>query len=160
MKKLKENAVVPKRATDGSAGADLYACIDQPIELCPGQLVKIPTGIAIELADKGLAAFLFARSGLGVKHGITLSNSVGVVDSDYRGEICVILENTSPESYKGESELLLTDKGNKKGPYHVKKGDRIAQMVVAKYEKAEFAMTESVETIGINREGGFGSTGV
>ena len=79
VKKLKEQAVMPKRATEGSAGADLYACIDEPITIAPGQLVKIPTGIAIELSDSHTAAFLFARSGLGVKHGITLSNGVKVI---------------------------------------------------------------------------------
>ena len=89
VKRLNDNAVLPKRATEGSAGADLYACINEPVTIAPGQLVKIPTGIAIELESNELAAFLFARSGLGVKHGITLSNSVGVVDSDYRGEVCV-----------------------------------------------------------------------
>ena len=87
VKKLNERAVLPQRATQGAAGADLYACLDAPLTIAPGQLVKIPTGIAIELPDSHTAAFLFARSGLGVKHGITLSNGVGVVDSDYRGEI-------------------------------------------------------------------------
>ncbi len=140
VKKLKENAVVPKRATEGSAGADLYACIDEPVELLPGQLAKIPTGIAIELADKGLAAFLFARSGLGVKHGITLSNSVGVVDSDYRGEICVGLCNVSDK------------------PYTIQPMERVAQMVIMPVICAEFV---EAETLGETErgEGGFGSSG-
>ncbi len=140
VKKLKENAVVPKRATEGSAGADLYACIDEPVELLPGQLAKIPTGIAIELADKGLAAFLFARSGLGVKHGITLSNSVGVVDSDYRGEICVGLCNVSDK------------------PYTIQPMERVAQMVIMPVICAEFV---EAETLGETDrgEGGFGSSG-
>lgn len=140
VKKLRENAVVPKRATEGSAGADLYACIDEPIELMPGQLAKIPTGIAIELADKGLAAFLFARSGLGVKHGITLSNSVGVVDSDYRGEICVGLCNVSDK------------------PYTIQPMERVAQMVIMPVVCAEFI---SADELGETErgEGGFGSSG-
>ena len=96
---MRENAVIPKRATEFSAGADLYACIDEPVTINPAELAKIPTGIAIELPQSDLAAFLFARSGLGVKHGITLSNSVGVVDSDYRGEICVGLCNVSDKPY-------------------------------------------------------------
>ncbi|MGN0501638.1 MAG: dUTP diphosphatase, partial [Ruminococcus sp.] len=76
IKKLKENAKIPKRATSGSAGMDLYACIDEPITLAPGQLAIVPTGIAIALPDNTCAAFLYARSGLGVKHGICLSNGV------------------------------------------------------------------------------------
>lgn len=74
---------------------DLYACIDEKITINPGQLVLVPTGIAIELPDNSVAAFLYARSGLGIKHGICLSNGVGVVDSDYRGEICAGLCNVS-----------------------------------------------------------------
>ena len=95
IKKVKDNAKIPKRATNGSAGMDLYACIDEKITINPGQLVLVPTGIAIELPDNSVAAFLYARSGLGIKHGICLSNGVGVVDSDYRGEICAGLCNVS-----------------------------------------------------------------
>ncbi len=140
VKKLRENAIVPKRATAGSAGADLYACIDEPVVLAPGKLVKIPTGIAIELADSGLAAFLFARSGLGVKHGITLANSVGVVDSDYRGEVCVGLCNVSDE------------------PYTIEPGERVAQMVIMPVACAEFM---EVSELGDTERGagGFGSSG-
>lgn len=140
VKKVREGAIVPKRATEGSAGADLYACISEPITIAPGQLVKIPVGIAIELADKGLAAFLFARSGLGVKHGITLSNSVGVVDSDYRGEICVGLCNVSDE------------------PYTVSPDERIAQMVIMPVVNAEFIEADNLSDTE-RGEGGFGSSG-
>ena len=140
VKKVRENAVIPQRATDGSAGADLTACLEEPLELLPGKLAKIPTGIAIELADPGLAAFLFGRSGLGVKHGITLSNSVGVVDSDYRGEICVGLCNVSDE------------------PYTIQPGERVAQLVIMPVIQAEFV---EAETLGETQrgEGGFGSSG-
>ena len=119
---------------------DLYACIDEPVVLAPGKLVKIPTGIAIELADSGLAAFLFARSGLGVKHGITLANSVGVVDSDYRGEVCVGLCNVSDE------------------PYTIEPGERVAQMVIMPVACAEFM---EVSELGDTERGagGFGSSG-
>ena len=89
IKKLHEGAVIPHRATPGSAGMDLYACIEEPVTIFPNQLVTVPTGIAIALPDSGCAALIFARSGLGVKHGIALSNGVGVIDSDYRGEIKV-----------------------------------------------------------------------
>ena len=80
IRKLREGAKIPRRATEGAAGMDLYACIDESITLAPQQLVIVPTGIAIELPDNGCAAFLYARSGLGVKHGICLANGVGVID--------------------------------------------------------------------------------
>lgn len=140
VKKLNDNAVIPQRATSGSAGADLYACIDTPITLEPGKLVKIPTGIAIELADSSVAAFLFARSGLGVKHGITLANSVGVVDSDYRGEVCVGLCNVSDQ------------------PYTIQPGERVAQMVIMPVAAAEFVEVASLSSTD-RGEGGFGSSG-
>ena len=140
IKRLKDNAVIPKRATSGSAGVDLYACMDEPITVNSGDLVKIPTGIAIELPENGYAAFLFARSGLGVKHGICLSNGVGVVDSDYRGEICVGLCNVSDK------------------PYVITPGERIAQMVIMPVVCADFMLCDELsETQRGN--GGFGSSG-
>ncbi len=107
IKKLKENAVIPKRATSGSAGIDLYACIDEPLTINSGDLVKIPTGIAIELPNNEMAAFVFARSGLGVKYGISPSNAVGVIDSDYRGEICVGLTNHGKETFVIEPQTRI-----------------------------------------------------
>lgn len=138
--KLKENAVIPKRATPGSAGMDLYACIDAPVTIEPQGLVMIPTGLAMELPGSGYGAFLFARSGLGVKHGICLSNGVGVVDSDYRGEVCVGLCNVSA------------------APYTIEPGERIAQMVILPV--ALFG-SEEVPSLGQTQRGtgGFGSTG-
>ncbi len=140
IKKLKENAKIPQRGTNGSAGMDLHACIDAPVTVAPGQLVTIPTGIAIELPDNGCAAFLYARSGLGVKHGICLSNGVGVIDSDYRGEICAGICNVSDK------------------PYTIEPDERICQMVIAPVfvpdivEVTELGSTE-------RGEGRFGSTG-
>ena len=99
IKKLRENAKIPFRATPGSAGMDLYACIDEPITLEGGEKAVIPTGIAIELPSAELGAFVFARSGLAIKHGIGLLNSVGVIDRDYRGEICVGVINQLKETY-------------------------------------------------------------
>lgn len=140
IKKLRENAKIPKRATAGSAGMDLYACIEQSVTLSPGQLVIVPTGIAIELPDSGCAAFLYARSGLGVKHGICLSNGVGVIDSDYRGEICVGLCNVSDK------------------PYVVEPDERVAQMVIAPVFTPD--IVEADRLGGTDRgEGGFGSSG-
>lgn len=140
IKKLRPNAKVPKRATNGSAGMDLYACIEESITLAPGQLAIVPTGIAIELPDSSSAAFLYARSGLGVKHGICLSNGVGVIDSDYRGEICAGLCNVSDK------------------PYVIEPDERVCQMVIA-----PVLTPEIIEVGDLNDtergEGGFGSTG-
>lgn len=140
IKKLKPNAKIPMRATNGSAGMDLYACIDSPITIAPGELVIVPTGIAIELPDNGCAAFLYARSGLGVKHGICLANGVGVIDSDYRGEVCAGLCNVSDK------------------PYTISPDERVCQMVIAPVFLPD--ITEVSELGGTERgTGGFGSTG-
>ena len=140
IKKLKPNAKIPQRATDGSAGMDLYACIDSSIALAPQQLVVVPTGIAIELPDNSCAAFLYARSGLGVKHGICLSNGVGVIDSDYRGEICAGLCNVSDK------------------PYVIEPGERIAQMVIAPVLTPDITEADELSDT-LRGAGGFGSTG-
>lgn len=140
IKKLKENAKIPKRATSGSAGMDLYACIDEPITLAPGQLAIVPTGIALALPDNGCAAFLYARSGLGVKHGICLSNGVGVIDSDYRGEICAGLCNVSDK------------------PYTIEPDERVCQMVIAPVLTPDVVEVNELDDTD-RGEGGFGSTG-
>lgn len=138
--KLRENAVIPRRATPGSAGMDLHACVDTPVTIEPQKLVMVPTGLSMALPHSGYGAFLFARSGLGVKHGICLSNGVGVVDSDYRGEICVGLCNVSDT------------------PYTIKPGERIAQLVVL---PVAMLASEQAETLDETQRGtgGFGSTG-
>ena len=100
IKKVRENAKLPTRATEGSAGYDLYACIDEPLTLKAGETAIIPTGIAIGLDDPHYAAFIYSRSGIAIKHGIGLLNSVGVIDSDYRGEICVGVINQISEAYE------------------------------------------------------------
>ena len=111
IKKMRENAILPQRATPGSAGLDLCACIDAPLLLPARGHAVVPTGIAIELPE-GTAGFVFARSGLGIKHGIALANGVGVIDSDYTGEVCVGLINQFDE------------------PYQIQPGERIAQLAV------------------------------
>ena len=113
MKKVRPGAIIPKRATSGSAGLDLCACTENEVVLKAGERTVIPTGIAIAIENNETAAFVYARSGLGIKHGISLSNGVGVIDSDYRGEICVGLINTSSEDYT------------------IQPGERIAQLVLA-----------------------------
>ena len=140
IKKLREKAVVPKYATSGAAGMDLYACIDEAVTLEPQKLLMIPTGIAIELPSAELAAFIHARSGLGVKHGICLANGVGVVDSDYRGEVCVGLCNVSDT------------------PYTIEPNERVAQMVIAPVAVMQIEEVEELSDTA-RGEGGFGSTG-
>ncbi|WOC32335.1 MULTISPECIES: dUTP diphosphatase [Caproicibacterium] len=139
VKKLRENAVLPTRATVGSAGLDLYACLEQPLTLLPGQLYQVPTGIAVALPE-GTVGLLCGRSGLGVKHGITLSNSVGVIDSDYRGELAAGLCNVGDKAYI------------------LQPGERFAQLLVVPILLPEpVAAKELPQTQ--RGEGGFGSTG-
>ena len=129
---------VPTYATAGSAGLDLRACLDEEVVLQPGETFLVPTGLAIYLADPAYAAVLLPRSGLGHKHGIVLGNLVGLIDSDYQGELKVSLWNRGSE------------------PFAVKPFERIAQMVVV---PARFKRVE--EFVGSSRgEGGFGSTGL
>lgn len=140
IKKIKANAIVPIRATEGSAGFDLYACISEPVTIKKGERAIIPTGIAVEISDKNYAIFVFARSGLGIKHGISLSNGVGVIDSDYRGEICVGLINTSNVDYI------------------INPSDRIAQIVLMPICLPNIILSDELNTTDRNL-GGFGSTG-
>ena len=140
IKKLSEKAVVPKRATEGSAGVDLYACIDEPVTLNGGRAALIPTGIAISLPSNEYGAFVFARSGLAVKHGIGLLNSVGVIDSDYRGEIKVGVINQFDT------------------PYTIEPGERIAQLVVMPVCPLPTVEVDTLDSTA-RGEGGFGSTG-
>ena len=140
IKKLRENAILPTRGTKGSAGADLYACIEESVTINPGDLKLIPTGVAIALPDSSAVACLYARSGLGVKHGICLANGVGVVDSDYRGEIMVGLCNVSGK------------------PYTIEPNERIAQMVISPVIIPELVEVEKLDETD-RGEGGFGSTG-
>ena len=139
IKKLNPNAVCPKRATSGSAGMDLYACINRPILIKPGERVMIPTGIAISIPTPEYVAYIYARSGLAIKSGITLSNCVGVIDSDYRGEIMVGLINLSSNDYT------------------VNTGERIAQMVIMPVSLPEIVEVEELDETE-RGAGGFGST--
>ena len=99
IKRVRKNAILPTKGTEGAAGLDLYACIDAPLTVSPHGLYRIPTGIAIALPDRNTVGLIFARSGLGIKYGIAPANAVGVIDSDYRGEIVVGLCNTGQEQY-------------------------------------------------------------
>ena len=138
--KLGAELPLPARATDGSAGLDLRACMDEAVTIAPRQLVRIPTGLAIALPGREYVALIFARSGLGIQHGICLSNGVGVIDSDYRGELQVGLTNLSDT------------------PYTVQPGDRIAQLVVMPVALPRLELVEELEETD-RGAGGFGSTG-
>lgn len=133
-------AHLPAYATSGSAGLDLRACLDAPLLLEPGQSALIPTGLAIHIADPGLAAMLLPRSGLGHKHGIVLGNLVGLIDSDYQGEIFVSTWN------RGQQAFTLNPL------------DRLAQLVVVPVVQVAFNVVDDFEQ-SHRGEGGFGSTG-
>lgn len=140
IKKLNEKAKLPTKSTQGSAGMDLYACIENEIIINPGDIKIIPTGVAVALPSSEYAVFLYARSGLGVKHGICLANGVGVIDSDYRGEICAGICNVSTE------------------PYTISPQERIAQMVVAPVINVKLEEVSELDETE-RGEGKFGSTG-
>lgn len=140
VKRLHPDAVIPQRATDGSAGIDLHAVLKEPLTVAAGERVRIPTGIAIGLPSPETVALVFARSGLAVKHGLTLSNCVGVIDSDYTGEIQVGLINQSDTAYT------------------VQPGERIAQLVIMPVLQPTVVETDTLEKTA-RGDGGFGSTG-
>jgi dUTP diphosphatase len=131
---------LPRRATDGSAGVDLRACLEQPLELVPGACELVPSGIAIHLDDPGLAAMILPRSGLGHKHGIVLGNLVGLIDSDYQGELLISCWN------RGLSTFVIEP------------GERIAQLVVVPVLPVEFEVVEAFKE-SARGAGGFGHTG-
>lgn len=136
----KIRAQMPAYATHGSAGLDLRACIDEPITLRPGDSVLIPTGLAIHLDDPGLAAIIIPRSGLGHKHGIVLGNLVGLIDSDYQGQLLVSCWNRGRE------------------PFVVNPLERIAQLVVIPVVQVALNIVDAFEE-SARGAGGFGSTG-
>lgn len=139
IQRLPHNVNVPEYKTEGAAGMDLCAAIAEPIVLKPLERKLIPTGLKIEL-EHGYEAQIRPRSGLSIKHGISLINCVGTVDEDYRGEVCIPLVNLSSQSYV------------------IQPGERVAQMIIAKYEQAKIeVVTELSDTV--RGEGGFGSTG-
>lgn len=139
LKRLRPSATLPKNATCGSAGYDLCADLDTPVVIAPGACEMIPTGLAMQIG-RGCAGFVFARSGLGLKHGIVPGNCVGVIDSDYRGEVMVGLRNHSDT------------------PFTVNSGDRIAQLVLLEVRTPEIEECESLDDTA-RGAGGFGSTG-
>lgn len=139
VKKLKENALLPTYGSEGAAGADLYACLDQAVTILPGETAWIPTGIALEV-PRGCAGLVYARSSLGAKRGLAPANKVGVIDSDYRGEIRVVLLNHSKEA-----QTVLP-------------GERIAQFLITPVLTPEYVPVDELTDTNRGTDG-FGSTG-
>ena len=132
--------MLPQYGTPGAAGLDLRACLDAPLTLRPGDSQLVPSGIAIHIGDPGFAAIVLPRSGLGAKHGIVLGNLVGLIDSDYQGQVFVSVWN------RGQAAFIIQPM------------DRIAQLVVVPVQQVEFNVVAEFET-SARGAGGFGSTG-
>ena len=131
---------LPHYATDGSAGLDMRACIDEPLTVSPGETVLVPTGLAIHICDAGLAAVLLPRSGLGHKHGLVLGNLTGLIDSDYQGQVFISCWNRGSKSYE------------------IQPGERIAQMVFVPIQQVQFKIVDEFEDSD-RGAGGFGHSG-
>ena len=138
--KIGQEIPAPFYASAGAAAMDLHACLDAPLAIPAGQRRSVPTGIAIALPSADYVALVYARSGLGIKHGIAPANCVGVIDSDYRGELLVGLQNSSDQEYT------------------IQPGDRIAQLMIAPVIQAQISMVDELDETA-RGAGGFGSTG-
>ena len=138
--KLNNNAILPEYQTSGAAAADVHACLDEPVTLQPMERRMIPTGLAIAIPE-GYEVQIRARSGLSIKHGIAMVNGVGTIDSDYRGEVGVLVINLGQE------------------PFVIEPGMRIAQMVLSKYERISWQQVDTLNETA-RGVGGFGSTGI
>ncbi len=138
--RIGDSIPLPHYATDGSAGLDMRACIDEPLTVAPGETVLVPSGLAIHIGDSGLAAVLLPRSGLGHKHGLVLGNLTGLIDSDYQGQVFVSIWNRGSKTYE------------------IEPGERIAQMVFIPVEQVKFEVVEEFDD-SIRGEGGFGHSG-
>lgn len=139
VKKLSPSAILPTYGSTEAAGADLYACLDAPVTIQPGEIAWIPTGLALEV-PKGCAGLIYARSSMGVKRGLAPANKVGVIDSDYRGEIRVVLLNHG------------------KQPQTVEHGERVAQMLITPVVQPAYEEVAQLDDTA-RGQGGFGSTG-
>ncbi len=138
--RLGKSIPLPNYATDGSAGLDMRACIDEPLTVSPGETELVPTGFAIHIGDEGLAAVLLPRSGLGHKHGMVLGNLTGLIDSDYQGQIFISCWNRGSKTYE------------------IKPGERIAQMLFVPVEQVRFVVVDEFEN-SERGDGGFGHSG-
>lgn len=132
---------LPSYATHGAAAMDLRACLDQPLTVAPGQTVLVPSGIAISIHDPGLVALIVPRSGLGIRHGIILANTIGVIDSDYQGEIGIGIHNRGA------------------APYTIEPGERICQMMFVPVTQVTLDVVDEFSLETVRGAGGFGHTG-
>lgn len=157
---IREGVILPSYANPYDAGMDVCAAEDTVIR--PGETVIIPTGLKFAIPE-GYEIQVRPRSGISLKTPLRLANSPGTIDAGYRDELGIIVCNTSPESgicRENEAFLTLDSKGNQKGTYIVRKGERVAQLVLAKVPRMNLKAVNSVKDIGTDRGGGFGSTGV
>lgn len=139
---VRPGAIVPRYATSGSAGVDLHACLSKPLRLHAGRREIIPTGYTIHIGNRNLAGFLLPRSGLGHKQGLVLGNLVGLIDSDYQGELLV-------SAWNSKSEGVVT----------IEPGMRIAQLIIVPIVQATYTITDTFDQSTERSDGGFGSTG-
>ncbi len=156
----REDVKLPFYANPYDAGMDV--CAAQDIVIKPGQTAIIPTGLKFAIPEE-YEIQVRPRSGISLKTPLRLANSPGTIDAGYRDELGIIVNNTSPEgSFSDENDEILTldSKGNQKGAYIIRKGERVAQLVLAKVPRMNLRIVDSVKDIGANRGGGFGSTGV
>lgn len=153
----REGAVLPGYARQGDAGMDV--CAAEEVLIRPGETVIIPTGLKLAIPE-GYEIQVRPRSGISFKTPLRLSNSPGTIDSGYRDELGIIVTNTSERCESGEKVFTVDSSGNNKGIYKVRKGDRVAQIVLQVVPRMVFKVVESVSDIGQNRGGGFGSTGI
>lgn len=152
----REGAVIPTYAKEGDAGMDV--CAAEELLIAPGETVIIPTGLKLAIPE-GYEIQVRPRSGISFKTPLRISNSPGTIDSGYRDELGIIMTNTS-ESVSDDQIFTIDSKGNNKGTYRIRKGDRIAQIVLQVVPMMKFTIVDSVKDIGKDRGGGFGSTGV
>lgn len=163
----KDGAAMPKYAHDTDAGMDV--CATEDIVIAPGETVLVKTGLKVAIPS-GYEIQVRPRSGASLKTPLRVANAPGTIDAGYRDEICVIIENTSRDYFWDEGAIrrledipenhhTIADKGNLQGWYDIHKGDRIAQIVLARYERIDFVPVDDVKAIGEDRGGGFGSSG-
>lgn len=157
VEKCREGIELPTYANYGDAGMDV--CAAEDVTINPGQTVVIPTGLKVAI-PVGFEIQVRPRSGISLKNPLRVPNSPGTIDSGYRDEIGIIMTNASEEKFITEGPYRIGDKGNNKGVYEIKKGDKVAQLVLQRVPVIKFTQVESVKEIGQDRKGGFGSTGV
>ena len=154
IEKCREDAIIPSYANQGDSGMDVYAA--EEVIVAPGGSELVPIGIKLAIPT-GYEIQVRPRSGISLNTPLRVPNSPGTIDSGYRDELMIIVSNSSTG---GENVYSLSEKGNKEGTYVISKGDRIAQIVLREVPVINWVETEDVESIGNNREGGFGSTGI